>query len=229
MPLLAHNLYPMMLVSEDIELYARAHTTPEPTLLEQLAQQTYAQVPLPGMLSGHIQGRLLAMVSKMIRPQRILEIGTYTGYSALCLAEGLASGGTLHTIDVRPDHLDIAQAYFARAGLADRIQTHCGDALSILECLDLVFDLVFLDADKKQYPHYYPLILSRLRPGGYLMADNVLWRGQVTALSVCRRAKAETFTRTHAVHAFNELVQQDSAVENVLMPMRDGLMIVRKR
>jgi caffeoyl-CoA O-methyltransferase len=177
---------------------------------------------MPRMLSGHLQGQLLRMLSLMIRPQRILEIGTYTGYSAICLSAGLQQGGTLDTIDVNDELAPMATRYFRHAGVDDRITLHTGNALEILPGLSGLFDIVFIDADKINYSQYYDLVFPKLRPGGYLIADNVLWSGKVTG----RPEKMDADTR--ALHRFNEMVRNDPRVFHVLLPVRDGLMVARK-
>ena len=203
--------------------YAAGHTTAAPSLLAQVHEDTHARVPGPQMLSGHLQGRLLAAFAHMLRPGRVLELGTYVGYSALCLAEGLAPGGVVHTIDHTPALAAIAQGYFAQAGLAHKIKQHVGQAVDIIPQLGGGFDLVFMDADKRNYRRYYDLVLARVRPGGFIIADNVLWGGKV--LPTAGAADA----RTEAMRAFNAYVHHDPRVENVLLPVRDGLMLLRKR
>jgi len=206
----------------EITAYAEAHTSPESPLLQRLTRETYAKVLYPRMLSGHFQGRLLAMVSRMIRPKRILEIGTFTGYSALCLAEGLAEGGTITTLDANEELEDFTRRFFAESGLADRIDYRMGDALELLPDLPGPFDLVFLDADKLAYSIYFDRLIDKITPGGFLIADNVLWSGKVVEISENRDKD------TQALLDFNAKIQADARVENLLLPVRDGLMVVRK-
>ena len=213
----------MEFIDEDLLHYAEQHTTPEPALLHRINRETHLSVLRPRMLSGHQQGRLLAMFSKMLQPRQILEIGTYTGYSALCLAEGLQPGGTLHTIDINEELEERVRGYFAEAGLADSIRYHIGNALDIIPTLEATFDLVFIDADKINYATYYDLVIDKVRPGGVIIADNVLWSGKV--LEKYRRKLDED---TKAVMDFNRKVHEDARVENILLPVRDGLLVARK-
>lgn len=214
----------MDFIDEKLSAYAEAHTSPETTILADLNRETWAKVLMPRMLSGHIQGRLLSMFSKMIQPKEILEIGTYTGYSALCLAEGLADGGVLHTIDVNEELEDMVRSYIRKAGLQENIKFHVGNALEIIPKLNTHFDLVFIDADKENYSAYFDLVIDKMRTGSYIIADNVLWSGKVLEAS-----EIEKDTETRALHQFNEKIQKDSRVENILLPVRDGLMVIRKR
>jgi caffeoyl-CoA O-methyltransferase len=207
-----------------IQAYVENHTEAVPPLLARIHQDTYAQVPMPQMLSGHLQGRLLAVFSHMLRPTRILEIGTYTGYSAMCLVEGLQPGGILHTIDKNAALEATVRGYFEQAGMAHKIKYHIGQAADIIPQLDEVFDLVFIDADKKNYIHYYDLVVDRIRPGGFIIADNVLWRGKVLA-----EADQPVDKKTQTIINFNAQVHRDPRVANVLLPIRDGLMILRKK
>ncbi len=209
----------MNLTEPTIQTYAEAHTQTEPPLLAHIRQET----PATQMLSSHLQGRALAAISHMLRPKRILEIGTYTGYSALCLAEGLQPDGLLHTIDKNADLAPITQKYFAAAGKAHQIKHHTGQAADILPTLtDTTFDLVFIDADKSNYTQYYHLIIHHVRPSGFIIADNVLWKGKVAH-------KPITDKRAQAMIDFNTQVHHDPRVENVLLPIRDGLMVLRKK
>ncbi|MBO0932141.1 O-methyltransferase [Fibrella aquatilis] len=208
----------------DLATYADALTTPEPDLLRRLNRDTYAHVLRPRMLSGHGQGRLLALISHLMQPRRILEIGTYTGYSALCLAEGLAPDGRLFTIDKNEELETIARTYWSESPYVDQIDFRLGDAAIVLETLaDEVFDLVFIDADKENYALYYDLIFDQVRPGGLILADNVLWSGKV----VDPEQANDPVTR--AVRAFNQKIHDDPRVDNVLLPVRDGIMMARKR
>ncbi len=172
------------------------------------------------MLSGHLQGRLLAAISHMIRPRRILEIGTYTGYSAICLAEGMASDGILITIDINEELEKSVRKNFADAGLSDKIDYRVGDALKIISSIQETFDLVFIDADKENYIRYFDLVIDKVGVGGFIMADNVLWSGKVL--------EAKVDKETRAIVDFNKKVQDDTRVENVLLPLRDGIFIIRK-
>lgn len=206
---------------DDLERYIERHVTPEDPLLAELDRETHLRVVQPRMTSGHLQGRLLEMVVRMIRPQRILEIGTFTGYSAICMARGLDEGGELHTIEANDELEPIASKYFIRSGLSGRITLHIGSALDIAPSLG-VFDLIFIDGDKREYPQYYDMALSHLvRSGSYLLADNILWYGKV----------AETVPvgdrHTWAIREFNDRVLQDDRVENVILPIRDGLNLIR--
>lgn len=213
----------MDFIDKRIQDYCDAHTSPEPETLRKLNRDTHANVLQPRMLSGHFQGRLLSMISKMIRPRTILEIGTYTGYSAICLAEGLEPGGKLITIDINPEQEDRIRKYIAEAGMEDRIQFILGDAKTIIRSLPHTYDLVFIDADKPNYINYYDLVIERLNKGGYMIADNVLWSGKVLDAKEIGKDKD-----TRILHDFNQMIQSDNRVENVLLPVRDGLMIARK-
>lgn len=212
----------MDFLPHDISTYAQAHTSPESVLLRRLNRNTHAHVMAPRMLSGHTQGRFLSMISWMIRPHRILEIGTYTGYSALCLAEGLAEDGLLITIDQNEELESFARAYWQQSPLNNRIDLRIGPAAEIIPTLRETFDLVFIDADKRNYALYFDLIIDSVRPGGFIVADNVLWSGKVVA------PVKPSDQDTKAVQDFNRKVQDDSRVENVLLPVRDGMMLMRK-
>lgn len=212
----------MDFLPQNISAYAEAYTSPESPLLQRLTRETYAKILYPRMLSGHFQGRLLAMLSRMIRPKKILEIGTFTGYSALCLAEGLAEGGTLTTLDANEELETFTRGFFAESGLADRIDYRIGDAMELLPNLPGPFDLVFIDADKLAYSAYFDLIFDKITPGGFLIADNVLWSGKV--VETTERPDKDT----QALLDFNAKIQADPRVENLLLPVRDGLMVVRK-
>ena len=201
--------------------YAEQHTTGPNQLLYNLERETYLREINPRMLAGHYQGRLLTMISQMIQPKRILEVGTFTGYSAICLAEGLQESGLLHTIEVNEELEARAKSYFEKAGKSHQIQMHIGDACEIIPALDETFDLVFLDADKQSYKRYYELVFSKLRKGGFIVTDNVLWSGKVT------EKKLDKATRR--LDDFNKKIQQDDRVENVLLPIRDGLLVIRKK
>lgn len=213
----------MEFIDEDLQRYAEDHTSPESELLRKVNRQTHLSVMKPRMLSGHMQGRLLAMFSHMIKPKQVLEVGTYTGYSALCLAEGLQEGGTLHTIDINEELEERVRGYFDEAGLSQSIKYYIGNALDIIPTIDAAFDLVFIDADKINNAAYYDMVIERMAPGGYIIADNVLWSGKV--LEKYRKKLDED---TAALLAFNKKVHDDPRVENILLPIRDGLMIARK-
>lgn len=213
----------MDFIPDQLAAYAEAHSGTESVLLARLNRDTYANVLMPRMLSGHLQGRILSMLSKIKQPKRILEIGTYTGYSALCLAEGLASGGELHTIDKNEELEARVRGYVSEADMEDRIRFHIGDAREILKTLDLNFDLVFIDADKENYETYYELLIEALPSGALIVADNVLWSGKVVDPEAL-----EKDPETSALDRFNKRIQSDERVENVLLPVRDGLMVIRK-
>jgi caffeoyl-CoA O-methyltransferase len=202
--------------------YAEAFSSPEGAVLESLAKECYANYSNHSMLSGFLQGRVLSMISKMIRPKVVLEIGTYLGYSALCLAEGLAEGGKVITLDVDEATNAVAKSFVAKSLHAGRIQFHLGPAAGIIPTLPETFDLVFIDADKPNYANYYNLVFDKVRPGGFIIADNVLWSGKVL---LAEEAQDES---TRSLHAFNKMVLADARVSNVLLPIRDGLMIIRK-
>ncbi len=202
--------------------YAEEFTSPESVVLQSLAKECYANYSNHSMLSGFFQGRVLAMVSKMIQPRVVLEIGTYLGYSALCFAEGLAEGGKVITLDVDEQTQKVARSFVAKSPYADRIEFHLGPAAEIVSTLPGPFDLVFIDADKPNYANYYKLVFKKVRRGGFIIADNVLWSGKVLL------KKENQDEPTRALRAFNQLVKADSRVTNVLLPIRDGLMIVRK-
>ncbi|AHJ98879.1 O-methyltransferase [Hymenobacter swuensis] len=210
---------------DDAQRYADHHTTPESPLLARLNRETHVQLLHARMLSGHAQGRLLSMISHMIRPRRVLELGTFTGYSALCLAEGLAEDGRLHTIEQNPELETRIRRYVREAGEEARLQLHIGNARDILPTLAEIWDLVFIDADKINNDTYYELVLPQVRPGGFLLIDNVLWGGKVLDEYPVKLSDKDT----HAVRAFNDKVQADERVENVFLPLRDGLFLVRKR
>ena len=213
----------MNFLPSDVANYADAHTSPESDLLQRLNRDTHAHVLHARMLSGHLQGRLLSMFSHMIRPRLVLEIGTYTGYSALCLAEGLADGGRVITIDKNEELESIARRYWAESPYAGQIDLHIGQASAIIPALDREFDLVFIDADKENYGLYYDLVFDKVRPGGFILADNVLWSGKV--VEPVKRADRDT----QAVIAFNQKIHTDPRVDNLLLPVRDGLLLARKQ
>ena len=210
----------MEIIPEAIQHYVEQHTSAESDLLKTINRQTHAQVLMPRMLSGHLQGRLLSMISHMIRPKTILEIGTYTGYSALCMVEGLQPDGKLITIDVNEELEDRVRGYFRHAQVEDRIDFRIGKAADIIPSLSEQFDLVFIDADKENYSLYYDLVIDRVNLNGFILADNVLWSGKVLDAKPDKDAKS--------IITFNQKVHEDPRVENVLLPVRDGIMVVRK-
>jgi caffeoyl-CoA O-methyltransferase len=210
------------MIDEKIQSYAEQHTSAESALLTELLQKTYHERVDKSMLSGFYQGRLLAMFSKMLAPRRILEIGTYMGYSALCLAEGLAEDGKLITLDIQPETQEIAKEFWARTPLYSKIESYLGNALEIIPMLGETFDLVFIDADKPNYANYYDLIFPHLRTGGIILADNVLWSGKVLD------TKTNDDESTVALSEFNKKIQADERVSNILFAVRDGLMVIRK-
>ena len=212
----------MDFLPELIEKYVDSHTREESEVLKKLNRETYAKVLMPQMLSGHVQGRFLKMISCMINPSHVLEVGTFTGYSSICIAGGLKEGGMVHTIDINEELLPMATRYIKEAGMEGKIKTYTGNALEIIPTLDYTFDLVFIDADKTNYSKYYELAIDKVRKGGFIIADNVLWSGKVT--ETIKKSDDET----RAIVAYNDMVMRDPRVENVLVPIRDGLMIARK-
>ena len=211
-----------LLISKALNDYAEKYTTPEQPALAALNRETHIKVDLPVMLSGHLQGGLLKMLSSMIQPRRILEVGTYTGYSAICMAQGLPDDGHLHTIDINEELEDMCFHYFCKAGVEKKITQHIGKAAEIIPGLDEIFDLVFIDADKQNYHLYYDLVFDKVPVGGYILADNVLYDGEVEL------PQAEQGKNAKAIHAFNEKIKNDHRIEHVLLPVRDGIMIMRK-
>jgi caffeoyl-CoA O-methyltransferase len=211
--------------SEDNLLYKyiSGHSSPEDDILVELTRETNLYVPYPRMLSGHIQGKLLEMISCMIKPEKILEIGTYTGYSAICLARGLAANGIMQTIEINDELNDISLRYFKKAGLADRISLINGNALELIPSLEGGYDIVFIDGSKHQYPQYYDMVFPKLNPGGFIIADNVFWDYKVLKPGPYRDKE------TRGITAFNDEVAADERVEKVILPLRDGLMIIKKK
>ena len=211
----------MEFIDESLDRYVCDHTAAENDLLKKINRETYLEVLQPRMLSGHFQGRVLSMLSKMVRPERILEIGTYTGYSALCLAEGLTKSGKLYTIDVNEELESRVRGYFEQSDYSEQIDYIIGDAMHVIPSMNEKWDLVFIDADKMNYINYYNLIFSQVKIGGYIIADNVLWSGKVAD-------ETKYDKDTQLLRSFNDLVSNDERVEEVLLPIRDGLMIARK-
>ena len=213
----------MNFLPENIDKYVVNHSEDEPELLQQLTRETYQKILQPRMLSGHYQGRVLSMISKLVNPKKILEIGTYTGYSAICLAEGMQESGELHTIDINEELFDFQRKYFDKSGFGEQIIQHLGNALDIIPKLDKTFDLVFIDADKENYTNYFHAIVDKLNSGGIILSDNVLWSGKV----LDTKFKKED-TSTPALIEYNKLLKEDLRIETVLLPIRDGLTISRK-
>ncbi len=212
----------MDFLTPELNDYIEAHTSEEPEVLRELNRETHAKVLMPRMLSGHFQGRFLSMVSKMICPACILEIGTYTGYSAICLAEGLAPNGKLYTIDINDELKPMVERYVQKANMQNSIELISGDAVLLIPQLNIQPDLVFIDADKVRYSVYYDLIFDQLKPGGYILADNVLWSGKVVS-------DEKPDKDTAALLDFNKKVLKDERVEKIILPIRDGLMLIRKK
>jgi len=206
---------------ELLDRYLSEHSSQEDPVLTDLARHTYLNEVHPNMLSGHILGSFLTLFSTLLSPERILEVGTFTGYSAICLARGLREGGSLITLEVNDELRAISLEYFRKAGLSGQIELINGDALEVIPSLQGNFDLVFMDAHKDDYPAYYDLVIERIAPGGYILADNVLWGGKVLDIP-----SADNTTRI--IHQFNQKVNQDRRVENLILPVRDGLMLIKK-
>jgi len=213
----------MNLNPELLERYTEAHTEPEPSYLQELVRRTNSEIPHPYMMSGHLQGRVLKMISQLLRPRRVLEIGTFTGYSALCFAEGLANDGKIITLDVNEDLKPVVDEFIEKSGFRGKIDNRIGKALDIIPQLDEVFDLVFIDADKTNYLNYYNLVFDKVRSGGYIIADNVLWSGKVLG------DPSTADPATQSMMNYNRIVHEDPRVEELLLPIRDGLMIARKK
>ncbi len=212
----------MDFLPDHLEAYALEHSSEESEVLKQLNRETHAKVLRPRMLSGHLQGRLLAFISRMLKPARILELGTYTGYSAICLAEGLQPQGKIDTIDHNSELEDFATHYFKLAGIRDRVVQHVGEALDVIPALQGPYDLVFMDADKTNYRRYFDLIYPKMRNGAVLLADNVLWSGKVLD-KACQNDE-----ETQGIIRFNEYIRNHSGVQHLLLPVRDGVMLVEK-
>jgi caffeoyl-CoA O-methyltransferase len=218
------NEFDQGIMKPGIEKYAADHTSAELPVLAKLSRATHLRTHQPQMLSGHLQGAFLQMISHMIKPASILEIGTFTGYSAICLAQGLQAGGKLITIDCNPEMEDFTRPYFEESGLTNKIRMIIGDATEIIENLQGPFDLVFIDADKENYVNYFKMVFPKVSPGGYILADNTLWYGRVI------EPGADSDRETAGIVRFNKYVQQLDGVDNImLLPLRDGIMIVRKK
>jgi caffeoyl-CoA O-methyltransferase len=213
----------MQFIPQDLDDYVIKHSAEEPELLQQLNKETYQKILQPRMLSGHYQGRLLSMISKLVQPKTILEIGTYTGYSAICLAEGMDISGELHTIDNNEELHDFQRKYFDKSGFGRQINQHTGNALEIIPKLDKIFDLVFIDADKENYSNYFNSIIDKLNPGGIILSDNVLWSGKVI-----EKLDPEDMA-TKSLIIYNTLLKEDKRIETIVLPIRDGLTISRKK
>lgn len=213
----------MYFLPEKLDDYVVSHSEAEPELLQELTRETYQKILQPIMLSGPYQGRVLSMISKLVRPKTILELGTFTGYATLCLAEGLQHDGVIHTIDVNEELIDFQRKYFDRSDYGNQIHQHLGAAIDIIPTLDHTFDLVFIDADKPNYVNYFHAVIDKLNPGGIILSDNVLWHGKVV------EPLKEKDHSTKAVLEFNTLLKSDARVETVVLPIRDGLTISRKK
>ena len=211
----------MRFISQELEDYIEQHSEKEPVLLAALSKETYQKILLPRMLSGHFQGRVLSMLSKLIRPLNILEIGTYTGYSALCLCEGMQEKGQLHTIDIKEELVDFQRKHFDKSPWGNQIVQHLGEAVAIIPTLDIKFDLVFIDADKENYLNYFELILPKMNKGGIILSDNVLWSGKVL------EPLHPNDLSTKVLMEYNQLLATDARIETVLLPIRDGLTVSR--
>jgi len=211
------------MINPDIEQYAEQYSKPESDLLYRLNRETHLKVLHARMLSGHLQGKLLQCISQMIQPENVLEIGTYTGYSALCLAEGLSKNGVIHTIEINGELEEIALKYFKESNAAKQIKLHIGDAVQIIPTLNLAFDIVFIDSDKQQYCRYYELVFEKVKAGGFILAENVLWNEKV----LCQPHPNDKDAQ--GIIEFNNMISRDDRVDNLLLPLRDGIMIIRKK
>ena len=202
--------------------YSLSKSSKEPKILNDLNRETHLKILNPRMLSGHYQGRILSLVSKIIKPKTVLEIGTYTGYSTICLSEGLDKNGSIHTIDHNEELLVIQNKYFKKAGISEKVKQYTGDATKIVKKLNLDFDLVFIDADKENYPLYFDSIIKKVKPGGVIIADNILWSGKIL-----EKVEEEDYA-TKSIIEFNDKVNNDDRVETIILPIRDGLSLIRK-
>ena len=210
------------IVNNKIEDYIRKNSSKEPQILKDLNKETYLKVLNPRMLSGHLQGRFLSIITKLLKPKKILEIGTYTGYSAICMSEGLVENGIIHTIDINEELVSIQNKYFAKSKCNNSIIQHVGDARNIIKSINEKFDLVFLDADKENYIEYYKLVIEKVKKGGLIIADNVLWTGKVV------EPNKDDDELTQYLIDFNKMINEDDRVENIILPLRDGLNIILK-
>jgi len=209
-------------MNNKLEQFLLEHTTPEDPVLEDLYRQTHIRFVNPNMATGHLQGKFLEFISMMIRPENILEVGTFTGYSAICLAKGLKPGGKLITIELNDELTAFSHSYFCRAGADSKITQLTGNALDIIPGLDIMFDLIFIDGDKREYVEYYRLIIDKVKPGGFILADNVLWGGKVLG-------KETTDLQAQGIINFNEMIRNETIIDDVIIPIRDGLMLIRKK
>lgn len=214
----------MDFLDKDLVTYLEAHTQEESPVLKELNRETYATMVNPRMLAGHLQGQVLQMLSKMIRPSQVLEIGTFTGYSSICLCEGLKEDGMLYTIDINEELQEVIDRYILKAGVKHKVKYYIGNAVDIIPTLNKKFDIVYIDADKENYCLYYDLVFDKVINGGFIIADNVLWSGKVL-----EKKKEEWDNDTIAIRTYNKKIHNDIRVENVLFPIRDGLMIARKK
>ncbi|MBC8051455.1 MAG: class I SAM-dependent methyltransferase [Sphingobacteriaceae bacterium] len=210
----------MELLTEGLQTYLEQHCEPEPELLRYINRETHLKVPMPRMLSGHYQGRVLSFLSKIISPSRILEIGTYTGYATLCLAEGLREDGIIHTIDINEELEERVKPFFDSSRYSKQINYHIGDAMNVIPGLEEIFDIVFIDADKKNNSTYYDIVFEKVRKGGLIIVDNVLWSGKITSGAIDKD--------TENIRRFNEKVSKDHRTEKLILPVRDGVFIIRK-
>ncbi|MEI8226521.1 MAG: O-methyltransferase [Bacteroidota bacterium] len=209
-------------MNNKLEQFLLEHTSPEDPVLEDLYRQTHIRFVNPNMATGHLQGKFLEFISMMIRPENILEVGTFTGYSAICLAKGLKPGGKLITIELNDELTAFSHSYFCRAGADSKITQLTGNALDIIPGLDIMFDLIFIDGDKREYIEYYRLIIDKVKPGGFILADNVLWGGKVLE-------KETTDPQAQGIINFNEMIRNETIIDYVIIPIRDGLMLIRKK
>ncbi|EIM75426.1 O-methyltransferase 3 [Nitritalea halalkaliphila LW7] len=214
----------MEFIDEKLQAYCEAHTSPEDPILAHITRETHLKVLMPRMLSGNLQGKFLEMLTRFIRPKRVVEIGTYTGYSAICMARGLEGDAILHTLDINVELETMVRGFFEKAGLSDKIDYRLGDAQELIPALPDGIDMVFIDADKENYGRYYDLIFDKLAPGAVILADNVLWSGKIL-----HEGPKKPDKDTAALIAFNRMVQEDPRVDNILLPIRDGILVARKK
>lgn len=218
-----YYIHKMTLNTHEIEEYITKYSDTEDPILQELSRETNLKILRPRMISGNIQGKFLELITKMLKPEKILEIGTYTGYSAICFAKGLSNTGKLHTIEINDELEDFILKYFEKANVQNKIELHIGSALDIIPQLENNFDLVFIDADKRQYIDYYKLIINKVKSGGFIIADNVLWNGKVIEID----KQDDAYTK--GIMEFNSYIKNDNRVENVILPIRDGLTLIRKK